>query len=747
MTVTVTATALIDPVTYQVVRNRLLAITDEMRVALQSVSGSPTVTQASDFFTGLFRPDGTFISMGYQGTFASAPLAQLVRHLREDPDTIVRPGDVFISNDPFIAALHQNDVQMIAPIFEDDRLLAWAAVMAHETDVGGMDFASWSPKAREVFQEGLLIPAVKLVDRGELRRDVMRMILAASRLPAALGLDIRAFAATLKVAGDRVRQIVARYGEQTLAVVMDTMVQQTERHLRARLTELPDGVYRACDFLEHDGHENRLYLIDLVATKESDALRLDFSGCSPQAQGFINCTRAGLHGAVAGTILPTLAYDMSWNEGAMAPVEILAPDGLLVTAQHPAPVGAATVQAIWLTSGVVTLALNKMLAASPAYAHRAQGVSCGTMATFNMGGRNRNGEFFGFHALDSLASGSGAYMSKDGIHAGGPYHGPMPAIADVERNEQVTPMLYLYRRLCPDSSGHGRRRGGASGEIAFTLSGVPEVQTLLMTYGQEVPNGQGICGGGPGSQVWQRIGHNVLSGRAFDSVAPGVDPSVLGGEWEELSPKPGLMLMRAADVLALRWQGGGGVGDPLDRPPEEVLADVDTGIVSVGTARDIYGVVVRSGRVDEEATRRRREEIGDQRIGEERATLPRVDPGARRWPLGDALELVEDAGEWQVACKGFVLVRGTTAWRRAAIRRTYLMPPGNPGLHEDLALTAWYCPATATLLAVDMHWRGSDPVDDVVLRLDSVTALADAAGDLAGASAAVGALRATETTT
>jgi N-methylhydantoinase B len=719
----------LDPVTYQVVRNRLLAITDEMRVALQSVSGSPTVTQASDFFTGLFRPDGTFISMGYQGTFASAPLAQLVRHIREDPDTTVRPGDVFISNDPFIAALHQNDVQMIAPIFEQDHLLAWAAVMAHETDVGGMDFASWSPKARDVFQEGILIPAVKLVDQGEMRRDVLRMILAASRLPGPLGLDIRAFAATLKVAADRVRGVAARYGEPTLTTVMDAMVLSTERRLRARLTELPDGIYRACDFLEHDGHEDRVYLIDLVATKQGDTLSLDFGATSPQAPGFINCTRAGLHGAVAGTILPTLAYDMSWNEGAMAPVQILAPDGLLVTAQHPAPVGAATVQAIWLTSGVVTLALNKLLAASRRYTHRAQGVSCGTMATFNMGGRNRHSEWFGFHLLDSLASGSGAYMTKDGIHAGGPYHGPMPAIADVERNEQATPMLYLYRRLCPDSSGHGRRRGGASGEIAFTLGGVEQVEALLMTYGQEVPNGQGICGGGPGSQVSQRIGRGVFDGRTFDSVAPGVDPSTLGGSWEDLTPKPGLMPMLDGDVIALRWQGGGAVGDPLDRPPEAVHADVLEGIISSELAASVYGVVLRGDRVDAGATEDRRQSIRDERLGPGRAELPRISSSAERWPLSDQLELVRDGEGWHVACKGFVLVSGTTAWRSAAVRRPYAMPPGNPVLHAELELTAWYCPATATLLAVDMHRRGTDPADDVLLDLGSVSALASASSE------------------
>ena len=160
----------LDPVSYEVIRNRLVAITDEMRVALQYVSGSPTVTDASDFFTGLFLPDGPFISMGNGGAFSSAPLAQLVRWILADPATTVRDGDMFIANDPFIAALHQNDVQMMCPIFSGGELVGWAGVMAHETDVGGMDFASWSPRAREMYQEGLRLPAVKLVDRGETRR-------------------------------------------------------------------------------------------------------------------------------------------------------------------------------------------------------------------------------------------------------------------------------------------------------------------------------------------------------------------------------------------------------------------------------------------------------------------------------------------------------------------------------------------------------------------------------------------------
>ena len=486
------------PVTFEVIRNRLVAITEEMRIALQSVSGSPTVTEASDFFTGLFLPDGSVASMGFQVAFQATVCGSLIRHIKGKPQIAVRDGDMFIGNDPYIAALHQNDVQMVAPIFAGERIIAWAGVQAHQTDVGGMDFASWSPKAREVYQEGIRIPCVKLVDRGETREDVIDMILTASRLPSQLGLDIRAFIATLNVARDRLGEIVARYGADTLDDVIHRMIASSEQRLRARLRELPDGEFHASDFLEHDGHENILYKIDVHATKRGDRLTLDFSGSSKQAPGFVNATRAGLVGGITGALMPTLAYDIQWNQGVLAPVEIIAPDGLICTAQMPAPVGSATVEAIWVVANATMLALNKLLAASPRHRARVQGISTGAMATFNLGGVNQYGEPFGLHLMDPIAGGGGAWASKDGVDAGGPITSPVSMIADVERNEQVAPLFYFYRRLARDTGGAGRFRGGLSGEVALTLGGIERAHALVMTHGAEVPNSSGLGGGWPG---------------------------------------------------------------------------------------------------------------------------------------------------------------------------------------------------------------------------------------------------------
>ena len=707
---------------FEVIRNRLVAITEEMRIALQSVSGSPTVTEASDFFTGLFQPDGSVVSMGFQVAYHAPVCSQFVQHItkrssfaaRDGAPAAIRDGDMFLGNDPYVAALHQNDVQLVGPIFADGEIIMWAGVEAHETDVGGMDFASWSPRAREVFQEGMRVPCVKLVDRGELREDVLEMIVTASRLPGPLGLDIRAFMATLTVARARVAELVARYGAAALKEAIRRMIASSEQKMRARLAELPDGEFHGLDFLEHDGHANTLYKFHCKASKRADTLTLDFSGCSNQAPGFINCTRVGLVGAVCGSVLPTLAWDMQWNQGALAPIEIIAPDGLICTAKHPAPVGSATVEAIWVTANATMLALNKMLLCSEPYHARAQGLSAGVMATFNLGGVNQFGERFGLHLMDPLASGSAAWPTKDGVKAGGPITSPFSGIADVERNEQVSPLFYLYRRLARDTGGAGRQRGGLGGQVALTLGGIEQAEALIMTHGAEVPNGQGLAGGWPGATVRQTWGTDAIdNGRAK------------AADYQVLGPKPGLMRMTNRDVFAVSWQGGGGFGDPIDREISAVAADVEQGLVSVEAARDIYGVIIANGASDVAASQALRMQIRRQRleganpptsIGADTRTVGRI---------GECLQVVMRAGYLHVVTSGgATLSTGSTRWRAGAhkVTRERLAGAHAIELHAELAVTAYYCPASGAQIAVDVHRRDEAPLDDIVLDLGRVSA-------------------------
>ena len=700
----------LNSVTFEVLRNRLVAITEEMRIALQSVSGSPTVTEASDFFTGLYLPDGSPASMGFQVSFQAPVCTTVIKHITGKPDLKINDGDMFVGNDPFIGALHQNDVQMLGPIYAGGQIIAWAGVQAHQTDVGGMDFASWCPKAKDVYQEGFRIPCVKLVDKGEVREDVLEMILTASRLPDQLGLDIRAFIATINVARSRFAEIAGRYGADVITQAMHRMIESSEAKMRARLRELPDGEFHASDFLEHDGHTNALYKIDLKLTKGGDKLTLDFSGSSKQAPGFVNATRAGLRGGVAGGILPILGWDMQWNQGALSPVEIVAPDGLICTAQFPAPVGAATVEAIWVVCNTTTQALNKLLATSAKYRHRVQAITDGCMATFNLGGVNQYGEPFGLHLMDPICGGGGAFASKDGVNGGGPITSPVSSVADIERNEQVSPLFYLYRRLATDTAGAGKYRGGLSGEVALTLGGIERAHALIMTHGAEVPNDAGLGGGWPGSTVEQSMGRNAIKkGRPAK-----------GGKWERFGPKPGLMVMTNRDIFAVSWQGGGGWGDPLDRDPAAVEKDVARGAVSAAAARKIYGVVLKSGRADAKATATLRQKIRQQRVGKfakNPAKFCKAEPFAS---LSEGLFLARDArGTHVVTTAGYILATNSTRWRAGAVAKTMTKLPNEHriALHADLAMTAFYCPASGALLSVDVHERGKKPMDDVVLDL------------------------------
>jgi len=701
----------LSPVSFEIIRNRMVAITDEMRIALQSVSGSPTVTESSDFFTGLFLPDGSVVSMGFQVAFQAPVSGTVIRHINSSAHLKVREGDMFIGNDPYIGALHQNDVQMLGPIYAGGRLIAWAGVQAHQIDVGGMDFASWCPKAKNVYQEGMRIPCVKLVDRGELREDVLEMIVTASRLPHVLGLDIRAFIATVNVAASRIAEVVSKYGVEVVEAAMSRMIESSATRMRARLAELPDGDYHACDFIEHDGHENRLYKIDCSLKKSGAELVLDYSASSKQSPGFINATRAGLMGGVCGSLLTSLAWDIQWNQGVLDAATVVAPDGLIVTAQFPAPVGAATVETVWSVSNATMLALNKLLAASPAYRRRAQGISDGCMATFNLGGINQFGEPFGLHLMDPAAGGSGAWASKDGINAGGPITSPVVSIADVEKNEQVSPLFYLYRRLAPDTGGPGKFRGGLAAEVALTLGGIERAEALIMTHGAEMPNSQGLAGGFPGSTVKQAFGRgSVEKGRL-----KGPAPQVLG-------PKPGLTDMTCRDLFAVTWQGGGGWGDPIERELQALGGDLACGAVSAEAAKEIYGVIVTGDGIDAAASERERKMIRERRAGR---LVSDPDKFCKAKPLGSISESLlvarDGRGLHVVTAAGYILATGHTRWRSGAVAKCFdsLPPEYRITLHQELGVTAYFCPASGTLLGIDLHERGKIPPEDTLLDLPS----------------------------
>ena len=712
----------VDPITFEVIRHKLMAITEEQRITFQSVSGSPVVTEASDYYTGLFMSDGTIVTMGYKVVTQGGPMTLSIKKLQElFPVETIRPGDAFLANDPYRAAVHQNDIQILKPLFYKENLVAWAGFGAHEVDVGGMDFASWCPKAKDVYQEGIRIAGLKIVEEGNVREDVWQFVLSLTRLPHLLDLDMRGMVAAGHVSQKRITEILDRYGTEVLEATMMRMLDYSEKKLRERLNAMPDGRFRAVDFLEHDGHEDRLYRICLTLTKLGDSIELDFTNSSDQAPGFVNCTRAGLRAGVIGALFPSIAYDIPWNQGLLRPVTMKTRPGSICDAQFPAPVGAATVEAVWVVKNTVQFALAKLKGCTAGMEAEVQAVSCGTMPTVNLGGVDQYGQRYGIHLLDPMMSGFGAYSDKDGYEAGGSYSTPVPNVANVESTEFLSPMLYLRRRLEPATPGAGEMRGGMAASISFTIHGVPSTEALIMTHGVEVPNAAGLFGGFPGSCVRQKLMLNsdLLERQMAGTTAVGVEE--LKGEAEELGPKPGLLELRPGDVFELILQGGGGLGDPLDRDPELVERDFENGFFSSRFAEVVYGVVLKDdGRFDEVATKLQRQQMLQDRMSSAQAPLhPQKGPVKRlENRIGGRLHFASHGGKIWFACScGQPLAQSDGNWREGA--GFYPIPPDRKPidyrLHPQLELRAFICPACGGMLSVEVNEKGAPDIWDIEL--------------------------------
>ena len=525
----------IDPISFEVIRHKLQAITEEQAITLKRVSGSPVVTEATDFNNGLYLADGSIVTMGPQVIFHTGTMSTVIRNIIKDfaPRDDIHEGDMFILNDPYRGAIHQPDVSIVAPVFHEGRHIAWAGSCAHQLDVGGMSFGSWAYGATDVQQEAMLLTGLKLIEGGRLREDLWQMIMSMTRLPNYLGLDFKGMIAANNVAIQRLAELFQRYGVATVEGVMAAEIDASERRMRERLRQIPDGVFRARDYIDHDGHANRLYEICLAVRKTGDEIVFDMEGSSLQAPGFINCTWSGLKGALFTGLLPILAPDIRWNEGVLKPVTIRAPEGTLCNAKWPAPVSGATVCAVWIVMNVAVAALSRMVSCAPSMIREAQAVTKGQMSVLTLAGKNRDGEPYGTLLLDSMAGGGGASIDQDGLDGSGDYDVPRPAIANVEANEAAGPILYLFRSFVPDTGGPGRTRGGASSGLALLPYDVEGLNAMVIGHGVEVPNSIGLYGGLPGACAYHllsRSSRNVsaLIGRCSHSrgQTAGLQPGV-----------------------------------------------------------------------------------------------------------------------------------------------------------------------------------------------------------------------------
>jgi N-methylhydantoinase B len=604
----------LDALTYEVIRHRLWATTERMGQALNRMSGSMVVTDCNDIGVAITDEVGDIVQIGpYALTLATSvdlAIKWILTHRNE-----ICAGDMFLCNDPWVGgAAHQNDVAIIAPLFHDGRLFAWSAAMAHQIDLGGASPGSWSPQAQDVFMESLPTPPVRIVRNFQIQDDVADLYLRRSRVPKVVALDLRAKIGANKVGHERLEELLAKYGAESVKAAMYRQMDDAESKLRAKLERVADGRWtgRCHQEQSHTG-DRGIHTITVALTKTGSDLHFDFTGTSPQA-GMINCPYSGLHGGLIAGVILNLCADIPWATGGLwRCISVTSEPGTLNNADFPSAVGKASVASGFSTINAVEQCLSQMADSSDALQDHTYANGCGTWDLCVLSGLDQHGNPFTTMLTDAMGAGCGAAMNRDGVDTGGILGMPMGRMPDVEMTEFSAPLLYLWRREEPDSGGPGKFRGGVTASLALIPhdTEVPMAQ-VISGAGKAVSQNIGAVGGYPGNS---QLDVAVRDAEIRRLLAAGTIPSSIeemGGVQEILSCEEEAVL-GPNDAHIMFWQGGGGYGDPLLRSPDKVATDVVEMRVTESSARDIYGVVLRDLAVDEPATEAQRADIRSSR--------------------------------------------------------------------------------------------------------------------------------------
>jgi N-methylhydantoinase B len=607
----------LDAVTFEVLRHKLDEIVAEAYHTIGRVSGSPVVYEIGDHQEALLTASGDVVGFGAGVLHWVRSLSAGVQHVIGDYSE--NPGfaedDQFLLNDTYVASVHGNDVQLLAPIFWHGELVAWAGCASHHTDVGGVDPGSLCVSATEVFQEGFQSPGIKLVERGVVRRDIEATFRNMVRDPDLGVLDLRAKIAANNVVKQRVVEMLERYGRSVVLALFDQLFEYSEQRLRRKLDSIPDGTWRAQNHIE--GIREPSLTVEVTITKSGDELTMDFTGSSPQTRGSENIGRLGAVSSAMNPLLTMLCHDLPWNEGLFKPVKFVLPEGTIVNPARPAAVSANTpAGANILVMTTAHNALSKMLLTSEQFADEACGNIGASFNNFVLAGPARDGAYFATLILDGLAGGIGGSRGIDGEDSAQNHWAVKTMISNIETIEMMYPVLYLWRREVPDSGGPGRHRGGLGLESALMPWETPQIVHVNLGVGQDPRTCLGLAGGYPATNAPVGIvrGANVRAQFADGEMLEALGE--LGGQDEPGIPK-GVSFLGPDDVLyAVVGSGGGGFGDPLLRDPEAVLVDMLEGAVTAGLAAGVYGVKLgeAGNTVDVAATADQRDAIRQDRL-------------------------------------------------------------------------------------------------------------------------------------
>lgn len=564
-----------DPIALEILWRRIISIVDEADASVARTAFSSLLRDAHDYTCifsdrkGRLLAQGTFCTPGQAGAMALG----MKKWIAMLPEEEYRPGDVFITNDPWLLAGHLNDVCVMSPIFFKDRIAGFTACVFHHSDIGGRV----SSDNRDVYEDGLFLPPLKLYDAGEVNESILDLIRCNVRTPEEVIGDLRSQVSANYVCSRKITEMMEELGLDTLDELADQIMNVTEKSMRSAIGELPDGVYTHEGAIEGPGNRPDITIKVAVTVKGSDIV-VDLDGSSPEVgwggNVVFNFTYAYVFMAIKGAFNP----DIPNNEGCVRPITMKAPEGTVVHCRFPAAVAARMQLGHFMTE----LVFRALEAAAPDKIIAASG---GTPAWMQvLYGKRQDGSKF--HNVMIRGGGMGASHTQDGHHCAiFPANG---ANTPCEIFESDTPLIMETRELLCDSGGPGRRRGGLGRQVVFRVpedEQAPSSPTSIGIQGGRFRYpADGLLGGKPGSHAKFLVNGEPRDPGALNTAKPG-------------------------DVIVFHNPGGGGYGNPFEREPALVESDVINGYVSVEKARADYGVVINPEtlKADPDATQRLRE--------------------------------------------------------------------------------------------------------------------------------------------
>jgi N-methylhydantoinase B len=565
----------LDPILLEVLWNRLVSVVEEQARALMRTSFTSVVREAGDLSAGLFDRRGRMVAQAVTGTpgHVNAMATSAHHFLEAYPVETLEPGDALVTNHPWQTSGHLNDFTVMTPIFCDGDLVAFFGNCCHALDLGGRGFGA---DGRQVYEEGLFVPISRLFVGGEPNEELLRIVRANVRAPFEVVGDLYAQAGSNEVGGARLREMMDEFDLADIESLSDEVCSRSEAAMREAISGLPDGVY------EHetstDGFDEPIELAVAVRV-EGDELTVDYEGTSPQSERGINVVLNYTAAYTTFGVKCAISPDVPNNDGSFQPIHVTAPEGSILNAQHPAPVGGRHIIGHFLP-GLVHGALARVIP------ERVLAQGADSLWNTQITGQKSNGEPFTYVFFSG--GGMGARPESDGLSATAFPSGIRGVPAEVI--ESISPVVMHRRELRADSEGAGRHRGG---------------------FGQEMELGvRGEDGGAPWtlSAMYDRTrfpAPGMLGGQDGEAGSVG---TASGGP---LHPKRQQLIPPGEHVI-LKLPGGGGYGDPLERDPELVRRDAEDDLISRAHAREAYGVVLAEEEggfsVEEEATERLRAE-------------------------------------------------------------------------------------------------------------------------------------------